>query len=301
MHPVQAAMVARHGSQCGFCTPGIVMALVALWLSPPAPGHEAVEEALQGNLCSCTGYAPILRVAEAMGGFGDRAADPLVAGRARVAARLAGLRDGRRVEVARGESRAILPADVEDFAALLAERPDAVVVAGATDVGLWVTKGLRRISPAIFVGHLDALRRIETRDGALHLGAGASYAEAQGPLVAGFPHLTGYWSRIGGPQVRAAGTIGGNIANGSPIGDTPPVLIALAAEVVLRRGDVRRVLLLEDFFLDYGRQDRAPRDFTPLTDWRGTAAYRMKVAQNLFRRFWLDHVAGPEAVRLERA
>ncbi|MGC9420038.1 MAG: xanthine dehydrogenase small subunit [Rhodovulum sp.] len=377
LHPVQAAMVAHHASQCGFCTPGIVMALAALWLETPAPDDDRIETALQGNLCRCTGYAPILRAAKSARDFGDPADDPLVAGRAGVAARLAGLRDGRRVEVARGDSRAILPADVDDFATLFAAEPQATVVAGATDVGLWVTKGLKRIGPAIFIGHLDGLRRVDRADGALVIGAGASYAEAAPALVAAFPHLGAYWDRIGGPQVRAMGTVGGNIANGSPIGDTPPALIALGAEVVLRRGDARRVLPLEAFFLDYGKQDRAPgefveslrvplaapggrhaaykvskrrdedisavaagfsvtveggtitaarlafggmagvpkraahaeaalagrpwaeatlvaaagelpRDFTPLSDWRASAAYRMRIAQNLFRRFWLE-------------
>lgn len=385
LHPVQRALVEHHGSQCGFCTPGIVMALYALWMETPAPSVAQVETALQGNLCRCTGYAPIVRAAMAVGG--SPAADRLNTERARIVARLAALRDGARVETGPEDDRAILPADPDDFAALYAARPEATVVAGATDVGLWVTKHLRPISPALFVGHLEGLRAIGEGPDALTLGAGVSYADAAPALGRAFPHLAPYWLRIGGAQVRSAGTVGGNIANGSPIGDTPPVLIALGARIVLRHGAARREVALEDFFVEYGKQDRAPGefverivvphaapgtrhgaykiskrrdedissvaagvavtvedgtvtaarlafggmagtprraqgaeaalvgqafgreafeaaaaaladDFTPLSDWRASAAYRMVVARNLLRRFALEHGGtAPERLR----
>lgn len=156
---------------------------------------------------------------------------------------------------------AILPADVDDLAAALLDYPDATLIAGATDVGLWVTKFLRPIGPAIFLGHLDALKTVQVKGDALHIGAGASYSECQDAISTHFPHLAPYWDRIAGWQVRNMGTVGGNIANGSPIGDTPPVLIALGAEITLRRGEARRVLPLETFFIDYGKQDRAAGEF----------------------------------------
>ena len=252
LHPVQQAMVEHHGSQCGFCTPGIVMALYALWMAKPAPNEAEVEEALQGNLCRCTGYEPIVRAAMRAGEHGVPSGDALVAERADVTARLASLRDGARVVLEDG----YLPADVDDFAALYEEHPEATIVAGATDVGLWVTKFLREISPAIFIGHLEGLREIEAGKDEIRIGAGASYSDAAPELLEAFPHLAAYWSRIAGWQVRNAGTIGGNIANGSPIGDTPPVLIALGAQLVLRRGAARRELPLEAFFHEYGKQDR---------------------------------------------
>ena len=260
LHPVQQAMVDRHGSQCGFCTPGIVMALAALWMQGGQPSETVIEQALQGNLCRCTGYAPIIRAAQDACAL-SRDADPLLARGEAVAAALRDMRDGARVEIGDGAERLIAPADADDLAAALIASPGATLVAGATDVGLWVTKQMRRIGPAIFIGHLDALRRIETRDGALTLGACVSYADAWGALAARWPAMDGLLSRIGGAQVRAMGTIGGNIANGSPIGDMPPPLIALGATLTLRRGDRRRSLPLEDFFLDYGRQDRAPDEF----------------------------------------
>jgi xanthine dehydrogenase small subunit len=260
LHPVQAALVEHHGSQCGFCTPGFVMSLYALWMRRPDASEAQIEKAIQGNLCRCTGYAPIIRAARAAA-EADPARDPLVAERARVTERLAALKDGARVEIAKGEDRLILPGDVDDLARALAEHPDATIVAGATDVGLWVTKGFRSIRPAIFVSHLDALHRIEDGPDGVSLGAAVSYSGAFPVLTARFPALRELWDRIGGEQVRNMGTIGGNIANGSPIGDTPPPFIALDARLRLRGPDGPRELPLEDFFIDYGKQDRRPSEF----------------------------------------
>ena len=261
LHPVQQAMVDKHGSQCGFCTPGIVMSLYALWMETPRPEVGAIETALQGNLCRCTGYGPILAAAKAAADLGAPEADVLVREREAVRAQLAALDDGARVEVARGDDRAILPADADDLAAVLAEEPKATIVAGSTDVGLWITKFMRAISPAVFIGELADLKGIEVTDEAVTLGAGVTYSECESTIAEVFPHLAEFWGRIGGQQVRNMGTVGGNVANGSPIGDTPPVLIALGAEVTLRKGDERRAVALEDFFIAYGKQDRALGDF----------------------------------------
>jgi len=261
LHPVQQALVDHHGSQCGFCTPGIVMALYALWMETDAPSDTEIETALQGNLCRCTGYAPIMRAAKAAAGLGARDEDALIRARAETLARLDALADHGRVEVRNGDELAILPADADDLAAILETYPDATIVAGATDVGLWVTKAMKDISPAVFIGHLDDLKTIDVGAGALTIGAGVTYSEAEDAIKKMFPHLAELWCRIGGWQVRNMGTIGGNIANGSPIGDTPPVLIALGAEITFRKGDRRRVVPLEAFFIDYGKQDRAPGEF----------------------------------------
>ncbi|WPY96633.1 xanthine dehydrogenase small subunit (plasmid) [Limimaricola variabilis] len=390
LHPVQQAMVEHHGSQCGFCTPGIVMSLYALWMQNADPDETEIETALQGNLCRCTGYAPIIRAARAVTRYGSPAEDALSRERAAVTARLTALRDGRRVELRKGDSRAILPADIGDLARVLSAHPQATLVAGATDVGLWVTKFLKDISPVVLLGHLDALRRVERGPEGLRIGAGASYSDSEAALCDAYPHLREFWSRIAGWQVRNMGTIGGNIANGSPIGDMPPVLIALGAEIVLRHGESRRRLPIEDFFIEYGRQDIGPgefleeirlpvpqpdrihaaykiskrrdedissvcaafnlhveagrivtariamggmagtpkravaaeaalrgqpwseaalvaaaerlaEDFTPLTDWRASAEYRLSVARNLFRRVFLEHAGLAEPVRLARA
>ncbi|MRX49437.1 xanthine dehydrogenase small subunit [Paracoccus sp. S-4012] len=261
LHPVQRAMVEAHGTQCGFCTPGIVMALYALWLTNPRPSREEVARALQGNLCRCTGYGPILDAAEAAASAGGQEADALMRRRDEVARALAAMRDGRRVEVAREHDRAILPGSVDDLAAALMEHPDATIVAGATDVGLWVTKHLRDIAPALFIAHLPELRRTDVDGDTLIIGAGVTWDEAEQMVAQHLPEALPYWHRVAGWQVRAAGTVGGNIANGSPIGDSPPLLIALGAEVTLRQGDARRTVPLERYFIAYGKQDRQPGEF----------------------------------------
>lgn len=261
LHPVQQAMVDHHGSQCGFCTPGFVMSLYALWMENPDPTEREIETALQGNLCRCTGYEPIIKAAQAATTLGSPADDALTLERSAITARLTDLRDGRRVDVSSGDSRCILPASVDDLADVLVEMPDATIVAGATDVGLWVTKFLRDISPVVFLSHLDDLRQIKVTDDAITLGASVSYSDSQGVMSDDYPHLDAFWDRIAGWQIRSMGTVGGNIANGSPIGDTPPVLIALGASVTLRHGKTRRTVPIADFFIDYGKQDLAKGEF----------------------------------------
>ncbi len=260
LHPVQQALVEHHGSQCGFCTPGFVMSLYGLWMRKPDASIAQIEKALQGNLCRCTGYAPIIRAAQAASGA-DPAGDPLVAERARVTDALRAMRDGARVTLGSGRDALILPADLDDLASVRAAYPEGTIVAGATDVGLWVTKFMRPIGPVIFIGHIGALRAVEENDAGVRLGAGVSYSEARSVVARRWPQLLELWDRIGGEQVRNMGTVGGNIANGSPIGDSPPPLIALGATLRLRGPEGARELPLEDFFIDYGKQDRRPGEF----------------------------------------
>ncbi|MCS5602191.1 MAG: 2Fe-2S iron-sulfur cluster-binding protein, partial [Paracoccus sp.] len=202
LHPIQKAMVAHHGSQCGFCTPGIVMALYGLWMSNPEAGVAQIEEALQGNLCRCTGYEPIVKAALAAGREGGQARDALTLERETVAGRLQGMW-GRRVELSRDGQRAIIPADTDDLASVLAENPEATLVAGATDVGLWVTKFLRDISPAVFIGHL--MKGIRVEGDQIRLGAGVTYSEAAPLIARHIPAAHDYWLRIGGWQVGNMG------------------------------------------------------------------------------------------------
>ena len=261
LHPVQQAMVDFHGSQCGFCTPGFVTSLYGLWMQTPNPTDQQIETELQGNLCRCTGYEPILRAARSISSYGGTQDDPLLIERETMIARLKALADGARVEIGEGRHRLIVPANLDDFAAILETSPTATVVAGSTDVGLWVTKHMRDITPVVFIAGLQELKSIGLKDGAITIGAGVTYSEAITTLSQHIPALGPLITRIGGQQVRNMGTIGGNIANGSPIGDTPPPLIALGATLTLRKGRGRRTIPLEDFFVAYGKQDRAPGEF----------------------------------------
>ena len=262
LHPVQQAMVDCHGSQCGFCTPGFVMSMYGLWLSNETPSRADIEKALQGNLCRCTGYEPIVKAAEQVSRARPSAIfDPLERTRSDIVARLWAMKGGDTISIASGEDRLIVPNSEEALARVLAEEPDATIVAGSTDVGLWVTKQMRSLSPVVFINHLPELQSIAAGEGGLTIGAGVTYSRAFDAIARKVPTLGRLIDRIGGEQVRNMGTIGGNIANGSPIGDSPPPLIALGATVKLRSVSGTRMLRLEDFFIDYGKQDRRPGEF----------------------------------------
>ncbi|MFG0242523.1 MAG: xanthine dehydrogenase small subunit [Phycisphaerales bacterium JB054] len=257
LHPVQQALVACHGSQCGFCTPGFVMSLFTLYHAEDVPPtRKTVTDWLAGNLCRCTGYRPIVEAAlrscfnEIDDAFSRRAAETVSALRA--------LSDGEDVWIGDAERFFAAPRTLDALAELYARHPDATLVAGATDVGLWVTKQLRDLPKVIWIGRVEDFDRAEETAGGVLMGAGATFADAEPLMERIDPDLGTLWRRIGSKQVRASGTVCGNIANGSPIGDSPPALIALGATLELRKGETARTLPLEEFFIDYGKQDREP-------------------------------------------
>jgi xanthine dehydrogenase small subunit len=262
LHPVQQAMVELHGSQCGFCTPGIVMSLVGLWLEDDAkPAPQRVEEALAGNLCRCTGYGPIVAALARAHEIAKPSQDAIRHARETVAASLAALTDDAVIEIGAAGRRFLAPATEDQLADLYAANPEAVLVAGATDVGLWITKEMLRPQTVIYLGRIASLNRVTDTGEALEFGATASLTEARNALPALHPDLDELMRRFASEQIRNAGTVGGNIANGSPIGDLPPAFIAMGAEVVLRHGAGRRRLPLERLYLAYKKQDRRPGEF----------------------------------------
>lgn len=387
LHPVQQALLDEHASQCGFCTPGFVMSLFALYLQTPQATREQVLEALSGNLCRCTGYRPIIAAGCRMHaypapGHWNRSAPA-------AADRRAALRGMKRGESLRMPGF-LAPRTIDELATAFAEEPGALLLAGGTDVGLWVTKQLRELPAILYIGDIEELQRLRKSATGLEIGAAVSLTDAWGALVATFPAVAELAQRFGSPPVRNSGTLCGNLANGSPIGDAIPVLMALGAELELRRGgDVRRVPL-ERFYLGYQRKDlqpgefivsvlvpapraeefvaaykvskrfdqdisavcaafavrvaagrivtarvafggmaavvaRAPRaeralidgawneasiasasacleeDFTPLSDLRGSSAFRLKIARNLLRRFYFEHAHPAVATRTAHA
>ena len=380
LHPVQEAMVDCHGSQCGFCTPGFVMSLWSTYEHHKAcatqPTRQQLADDLSGNLCRCTGYRPILDAGQRMFDLPAVTLDTAPA--------ITALKSMARNNVFRfsytatgGGDRFDAPTTLAELATLREADPKARVLAGSTDVGLWVNKMFRPLGHIIYVGEVAEMKRIEERDGELYIGAGASLETAWAALAARAPELTDVWLRFASPPIRNAGTMGGNVANGSPIGDSPPVLISLDAQIELRKGARVRRMALADFYIDYmknhleagefvqgiavpraafDRQLRAfkiskrfdcdisalcaalaieldgdnvksvrlsyggmagivkrgakaeaalvgqpwnqasvnaakaalAEDFTPLSDMRASAAYRLQVAQNLLQRFWLE-------------
>ena len=241
LHPVQEAMVTHHGSQCGFCTPGFVASMAV----GHANGRTDHDDVMAGNLCRCTGYAPIVRAAEAVEG----AAVP------------DWVQDTPPSVEAVGDEACFVPETADALASWYEDNPDGTLIAGATDVGLWVTKALRDLEPVAFLHRCRDLQGIEERGDTLHVGAAVTMAAFHDAIRDRLPSYAELVRRYGFEQVRQAATIGGNIANGSPIGDNPPALIALGATLHLRKGERRREMPIEDFFLDYGKQDRAPGEF----------------------------------------
>ena len=258
LHPVQAAMVEQDASQCGFCTPGFVMSLFTLYHSGEKASRQDVLDQLAGNLCRCTGYRPIVDAGlQACDGtvhdaYGQQARES--------AALLQKLPQG---DVFIGDDTRFFaaPASLDTFAALYGAHPDAQLVAGATDVGLWITKKLADLPKIIHTGRVRELLTCSQDDRHVAIGAAASYDAAATLLGALDPDVAETLRRIGSKQVRASGTIGGNIANGSPIGDMPPLLIALGASLSLQKDTTVRTLPLEDYFIAYGRQDRKQSEF----------------------------------------
>ncbi|MBW8844474.1 MAG: xanthine dehydrogenase small subunit [Burkholderiales bacterium] len=376
LSPAQQALVDCHGSQCGFCTPGFVMSLTACYEAHQAAGskptRQQLADSLAGNLCRCTGYRPILDAGERMFDVPARCLD-----RAPVAAALQALSADEPLDYGHAGARFHAPQSIHDLALLRETYPQATLLAGSTDVGLWVNKQFRDLGDVIYTGRVAALREIRPEDGGLWIGAAASLEDSWAALTAAVPRLRELWLRFASPPVRHAGTLGGNIANGSPIGDGAPALIALGADVILRRGGQQRRIKLQDFYLDYMKKDLQPgefieamrvplpedgwqfsahkiakrhdsdisavcavlalkldagvvrearfafggmaaivkraaaaeaavvgqpwteaaakaaaaalaQDFKPMTDMRASAAYRLKVAQNLFTKLWLE-------------
>ncbi len=377
LHPVQRAMVDCHASQCVFCTPGFVMSLWAAYEHHAATGtrptRQELADELSGNLCRCTGYRPILDAGERMFDLPASSLDTVPALEALEA--MASSETFRYAPEGGGEY--VAPRTLEAFAAERLAHPEARVLAGSTDIGLWVNKMFRELPSLLYIGGVEALKRVEEREGKLSIGAAASLEEGWQALVARWPTLTDVWLRFAGVPLRHTGTMGGNVANGSPIGDSPPVLMALDASLVLRRGERQRSLPLAEFYTGYMQNRLEPgefvqaiqvplgssaavraykiskrfdcdisalcaglaielddaglvrtarfafggmaatvkraaaaeaailgtpwdeaavaaaqgalgADFAPLTDMRASAAYRLQVAKNLLRRFWLE-------------
>ena len=254
LHPVQQALVDAHGSQCGFCTPGFAMSLFGIYQNHSRHGQRQsraeLSQALAGNLCRCTGYRPILDAAEAMQTLPAPPLDEadLLSKLEQINEYPCGLEADLTYE---------MPRTLEHLLTLRAAHPQAQLVAGCTDAGLWVSKGQQQWPQVLDLTRVAELRRVEHAEGVLRLGAAVTLSEAFAALEAQRPQLAPFTRRFAGPAVRNSGTLGGNIANGSPIGDSMPLLLALGASLVLARLQdgqlLQRELPLEDFYTGYRR------------------------------------------------
>ncbi len=252
--PVQQAMVKCHGSQCGFCTPGFVMALSTMVNNKQNASEDDIQDAIAGNLCRCTGYRPIVDAARMANESAERALPSHPK-------ELASIQRNRLMTYDVAGGKYFSPASVEDLAMVLSVYPDATILAGGTDVGLWVTKFHMGLPVIIYTGNVVELRQIRESRVLLEIGAAVTYTEAFDALAAFDPSMEDLLKRFSSLHIRNAGTVGGNIANGSPIGDGPPPLIALGAKVVLRSKSGTRMVEMEDFFIAYKKQDRKAGEF----------------------------------------
>ena len=252
LHSVQQAMVDCHGSQCGFCTPGFVMSLFALQKNAGAVNeydpHQA-HEALAGNLCRCTGYRPILEAAEQA--CCAKQPDQFDAREAETIAQLKAIAPREMAELSDGEKRCLSSLTVAELAEVYAANPDARLLAGGTDLALEVTQFHRELPVMIHVGQITEMKQVQIADRHIEIGAAAPLTDCYAALAAEYPDFGELLQRFASLQIRNQATLGGNIGNASPIGDTLPLLIALDAQLVLRRGTERRQLPLQDYFLDY--------------------------------------------------
>jgi xanthine dehydrogenase small subunit len=268
LHPVQQAMVDCHGSQCGFCTPGFVMSMWALYqnhdVAAGPPSRCTIDDTLSGNLCRCTGYRPIVDATVKMFDY-----PRVVLDTAPVVAALHHIRRSETLSYTAADVRGAAfapttfhaPVTLKAFAELRLRHPAARILAGSTDIGLWVTKQFRALGDLLYLGNVAELKRIERTASILTIGAAVSLEHAYAAMTADYPELGELWRRFASLPIRNAGTLGGNVANGSPIGDSMPVLIALGASLRLRRGEQVREVPLDAFYLAYQKTALAEGEF----------------------------------------
>ena len=260
LHPVQQAMVDCHGSQCGFCTPGFVMSMFAHRKSHSTAQRDEILEALGGNLCRCTGYRPIMDAAVQM--FDPAGDDQFSRRETDTAAALQAIQNDDTEACLSGNKKTFFaPTTANALAQLLLDNPEARLLAGGTDLSLEFTQLLKEIDCLVYTGRVAELKRIESTEQGLLIGAAVTYSEARDSLVSLFPDLHELIDRLGSKQIRNQGTLGGNIGNASPIGDMPPVLIALNATLILRTGEQCREIPVEDYFVRYKVTAQQPGEF----------------------------------------
>ncbi len=255
-HPLQQAMIEQHGSQCGFCTPGFMMSLWAMYQeNMTCPDTATVQAYLSGNLCRCTGYRPIIEAAKAAYQFEYNAPDiqPIIDILVTI--------QPSNISYTYGQQHYFAPATLTELARQREQYPEARLVAGSTDIGLWVTKQGRALGDMIYLGAVEDLKRIHHTPSTLDIGAMVPLAAAFNALIELHPHWAELARRFASKPIQNAGTLGGNIANGSPIGDSMAALMVLNAQLLLQKGQTERMVSLDEFYPDYQKNVLAPGEF----------------------------------------
>ena len=286
LHPVQKALVDCHGSQCGYCTPGFVMSLYALHFERTRPDLARINDALAGNLCRCTGYGPIIAAAQLMHDL--EGPDPVHGREGEIVECLCALKRDGMLDAQAGGQRLLAPRSADEVAQTLLDHPDAVLMSGGTDVGLWVTRQLRELRKIVYLGEAADLRSVDVDGSQITIGANATLDDLHSVVMQYYPEFGEVLRRFGSTQVRNVATLCANVANGSPIGDSSPILIALGAQASIRRGNRHRRVAVEDFFIDYGVQDLQPGEFVENIAIPVCGAETVLKAYKVSRRFDQD-------------
>lgn len=286
LHPVQQAMVDQHGSQCGFCTPGFIMSLAGLYHThaenQDPVNRDQITAAIAGNLCRCTGYRPIIAAGLAMQDYPARAVIAQAA--THIGAETA---EDDLLPVLETEGRQFYqPKSETALQALMQRFPDASLVAGATDFGLEISQNYRQFEQLIDILQIETLAGVSSDEGWLRIGAATPYSDLISDPRLAFVEFREILSRLGSVQIRHRGTVGGNLANGSPIADTPPMLLCWDArvEICCAEGTVRE-LELSDFFLDYRQTALAPNEYIRALRMPLTSLQRPHRFAKLSKRF----------------
>ena len=259
LHHVQQAVVDNHASQCGFCTPGFVMSAFALHKESPKPDRQEVVEALAGNLCRCTGYRSIIDAAMQSGNIDEK--DCFDHSYSQTVGKLTELKKFSNIELSHSGNHYFAPKNIMELSERLLAKPDSILLAGGTDLALSVTQNLAFIEQLVYLGEVAELNQINENKNQIIIGSAVTYSVFTPLLEKAYPELGEMIERIGSKQIRNTGTLGGNIGNASPIGDMPPALIALGAEMTLQCGDQQRKILVEDYFVGYKKTVLAESEF----------------------------------------
>ena len=297
LHPVQQEMIKCHGSQCGFCTPGIVMSLVNLVQVLPTPNRQQITDALSGNLCRCTGYKPIIDAAaqacaqpQALK-LDDSADVPLLRQIQRASVPTLSL-DGdiivQPVVRTKKGNEFVSPATLAEVADYLLKNPRTTLLAGSTEIGLQVNKQYARPEHILYLGNVAELRQVKETDQAWRLGAAVSLSTVEALVAKAYPDFTEVLRRFGSPPIRSTATLAGNIANGSPIGDTMPCLMALGATLLLRCGGKTRKVLLDNFYTGMKKNVMQAGEFIEAIELPKPVAGQVFRAHKVSKRFEQD-------------
>ncbi|WP_020558800.1 xanthine dehydrogenase small subunit [Thiofilum flexile] len=283
LHPVQQTMVDCHGSQCGFCTPGFVMSLFAMWKQQPKPSHEHIDLALGGNLCRCTGYQPIIKAAQALGEY---ATDDTFSANAQTTRQaLKALQPASHLALSYQQQQYFLPHTRAELAELCLHYPDARLVAGSTDLALEITQNLKELPCLIGVNQVQDMQQLDVLAEKIIIGAARPYSDCMEVIHTYYPAFAAMMQRLGSTQIRNQGTFGGNIGTASPIGDTLPVLLALNAEVELQKGEHIRLVNLNDYFTGYRKTVLEKGEFIAAVHIPRLQAQQVLMVDKVSKRF----------------